>query len=475
MDINITTSGEIFYGGPFDPLPDGTSIHYSSDAGSSWNIIHINNLSPSPGALFTATKINNGYIVAGSESQGVVRSIDNGSTFQSISGTTVAGNVARLDLAPWGDLFVSYDGGKGMRLINANSLIATTASATTLTNFPNTYSVYYNPLDVAFGQTNNIYVGTDNGFYSSADNGTSFNPNSTGLTSKKILRLRVNQIDGYLYLANGEGLFRSSSQVITGSPQTKNNQTISFSPLPSKMYGDSPFDITTTLASTSSGLLLSFTSSNTSVATISGNTITIKGAGNTTITATQSGNANYNAAPDVQQNLTVTKADQAIIFNPISPKMVGDVFDLLVQAGASGNPLTFTSSDTNVATISGNTVTVIEAGTTLITANQLGNLNYNAAQSIQQELVAMLVTGIEQTEVGEMEVYPNPVSDQLEINLNDIGEIVKVEILDMKGVAVEHGDYKMSEQKLSLPVSYLSRSIHSLFEIRRSAKGFTIH
>ena len=58
----------------------------------------------------------------------------------------------------------------------------------------------------------------------------------------------------------------------------------------------------------SSGLPVSYTSSNTAVATISGNTVTLAGGvGSTTITANQSGNANYNAAPQVTQTLTVTK------------------------------------------------------------------------------------------------------------------------------------------------------------------------
>jgi uncharacterized repeat protein (TIGR02543 family) len=93
---------------------------------------------------------------------------------------------------------------------------------------------------------------------------------------------------------------------------TKANQTISFGALANKTTADLPFNLTATV---SSGLIVSYLSSNTSVATIVGNTVTIVGVGTTTITASQSGNTNYNSAADVAQTLTVTLADiEEIIF-----------------------------------------------------------------------------------------------------------------------------------------------------------------
>lgn len=85
----------------------------------------------------------------------------------------------------------------------------------------------------------------------------------------------------------------------------KEGQTITFAALASKTVGDAPFTLAGT---TSSGLTISYTSSNPLVATISGNTVTIVGAGTTVITASQVGDTNYAAAPDVQQTLTVLAA-----------------------------------------------------------------------------------------------------------------------------------------------------------------------
>jgi hypothetical protein len=100
-------------------------------------------------------------------------------------------------------------------------------------------------------------------------------------------------------------------------------QTITFdisSQLP-KTYGDAPF----TLAATAvpSELPVSFASSNPAVATVSGNLVTIIGAGTATITASQDGDANYAAAVPVDQQLTVSKKPVTVTAVPYS-KIYGD-------------------------------------------------------------------------------------------------------------------------------------------------------
>jgi len=79
-------------------------------------------------------------------------------------------------------------------------------------------------------------------------------------------------------------------------------QDITFDNLPTKNYGDATFSLT---ASASSGLPITYTSSNTNVATVSGSTVTIKGPGRSFITASQAGNANYTAAANQTKPLNV--------------------------------------------------------------------------------------------------------------------------------------------------------------------------
>ncbi|MEI7815589.1 MAG: MBG domain-containing protein, partial [Desulfuromonadales bacterium] len=60
--------------------------------------------------------------------------------------------------------------------------------------------------------------------------------------------------------------------------------------------------------------------------------------------------------------------------------MIGDTAVVSVSSqGASGNAVTYTSSNTGVCTVSGTTLTIVGIGSFKITAHQAGNSNYNAA------------------------------------------------------------------------------------------------
>ncbi|ADY52957.1 Ig family protein [Pseudopedobacter saltans DSM 12145] len=81
-------------------------------------------------------------------------------------------------------------------------------------------------------------------------------------------------------------------------------QTVNLSALSGKKYGDSDFDLP---ATSSAGLVLSYSSDNPNVATISGNTVSIKAAGSTKITVTQAGDATY-LPLNKEETFTVGKA-----------------------------------------------------------------------------------------------------------------------------------------------------------------------
>ncbi|WP_420316691.1 T9SS type A sorting domain-containing protein [Ekhidna sp.] len=181
--------------------------------------------------------------------------------------------------------------------------------------------------------------------------------------------------------ANYESVSDQLSFLITDD--SKENQTISFGVLESKIYGDPSFDLS---ATASSNLEVSYSSSNENVASISGNTVNIHGAGTTVITATQQGNESFNAALSVSQELIVSKADQTISFQEIPSKSLGDSEFELIADASSGLNVSFTSSNQDVATVSGNIVTIVGAGSTIITALQEGDLNYNPASPVEQTL-----------------------------------------------------------------------------------------
>ena len=91
--------------------------------------------------------------------------------------------------------------------------------------------------------------------------------------------------------------------LLTISSFAQTPQTITFPDIPVKGYGDTSFTLNTTA---SSGLGITYVSSNTAVATVSGNTVTIKStSGFSFISAFQAGNSTYAAATPIPQLLVV--------------------------------------------------------------------------------------------------------------------------------------------------------------------------
>ncbi|HMJ25610.1 MAG TPA: Ig-like domain-containing protein, partial [Pyrinomonadaceae bacterium] len=99
----------------------------------------------------------------------------------------------------------------------------------------------------------------------------------------------------------------STSTVLT-QVVNKADQFITFNALAGKTYGDAPFTVS---ATASSGLPVSFQILS-GPATISGNTVTITGAGSVTVRASQGGDGNYNPAPDFDQSFTVAQATATV-------------------------------------------------------------------------------------------------------------------------------------------------------------------
>ena len=181
----------------------------------------------------------------------------------------------------------------------------------------------------------------------------------------------------------GDSTFKAANDVSRTLTVTQGSQSIKLSLTASRPYSTNTFTLP---LNSSAELPVSYSSSDPNVASILSNLVTITGVGSTTITASQNGDHNYAAASNVYQTLTVTQAKQTISFNTPSTKTYGDISFNLVATSSSGLPVTFASSNTNVATISGNLVTIVGAGKSSITASQTGNANYHAAANVSKTL-----------------------------------------------------------------------------------------
>jgi len=171
---------------------------------------------------------------------------------------------------------------------------------------------------------------------------------------------------------------------ITALASVKDNQVIQFAELPVKTIGGQDFAAG---AIASSGLPVSYTSSDTTVAMIYGDYIHLKGAGTTTITASQAGNEDYYAAQSVSRSFTVKKQSQSITFDALPQKVYGEPDFTLTASSSLGYPVSFSSSDSTVAVINGNAVHLTGIGSAVITASQSGNESVEAAKATQLLIV----------------------------------------------------------------------------------------
>ena len=81
---------------------------------------------------------------------------------------------------------------------------------------------------------------------------------------------------------------------------------------------------------------------------------------------------------------TVNNSEQTITFPPPAARTYGDAPFALNATASSGLPVSYTSNTTTVCTISGNSVTLVAAGSCSITASQTGNGSYNPATPVTQ-------------------------------------------------------------------------------------------
>jgi arylsulfate sulfotransferase len=156
---------------------------------------------------------------------------------------------------------------------------------------------------------------------------------------------------------------------------SKADQSLSFEPLSDKTYGDAPFNIN---ASSTSGLPVHF-SILSGPATMSDDILTITGAGTVTVRASQAGDTNYQAAPDVDQSFTVGKATPAITWTNPASITYGTALDATQLNAASSVPgaLVYTP-------VAG---TILNAGN-----NQSLTVNFNPADSANYKQASLSVS-----------------------------------------------------------------------------------
>ena len=152
------------------------------------------------------------------------------------------------------------------------------------------------------------------------------------------------------------------------------------------------------------------------------------------------------------------KLSQTIQFDALPGKRIGDAPFELTGTATSGLPLTYSSSNTSIATINGDQVTLVAPGTTDITASQPGNFLYFAApndvtQTLNVGEPSLVISPSDQ----DIQLYPNPVKDKLIIK-GMKGTTEDVVIFDSRGrIAMEK---QVTRDNTTIDVSSLLKGVY---------------
>jgi hypothetical protein len=247
----------------------------------------------------------------------------------------------------------------------------------------------------------------------------------------------------------------------------KGDQSITFPFLPTKKFGDLPFGVQPT---SSTGLPVELTSSNPAIATITGQTITIHQAGEVTISASQNGNGLYNAAQPIDRLLVISRSSQTISFDPLPEKKTSDASFELMASSSSSLKIAFSSDNPEVATVSGNIVTIHKAGVTNIIATQSGDTNFLSAPPITRALVVNLILGVEDLN-QRISVYPNPTSDFAIIeNDQNVETIHLCDALGKETLELLRNENRIDLRSFSPGVYYLKIQLKNVTQMFRVIK-----
>ncbi|MCE2989385.1 MAG: hypothetical protein LW838_04470, partial [Nitrosomonadaceae bacterium] len=178
----------------------------------------------------------------------------------------------------------------------------------------------------------------------------------------------------------GNATYAAAPEVQRTVVINKGNQTITFGTLASRSMVPATFGLT---ATASSGLPVSYASTTQTRCTVSGVTVMLVSVGTCTITASQVGNSNFNAANNVTQSFSISLAPQTITFPTIGTKFILDSPLTLSATASSGLPVTFSTNTPASCTVSGNVATLVAQGSCQIIVNQPGNGSYQSASASQ--------------------------------------------------------------------------------------------
>ncbi|HZI18503.1 MAG TPA: MBG domain-containing protein [Pyrinomonadaceae bacterium] len=190
-------------------------------------------------------------------------------------------------------------------------------------------------------------------------------------------------------LASGNYAFTFAGGTLT---VTKAGQTITFDSLGAKTYGDGDFALS---AAASSGLPVGFAAGGN--CTISGATLRVGGAGPCTVTATQPGDANYEAATPVERSFQINKAGTTTVVTIADAVYSGAPHGAtagVTGAGGFSQPLVVTYAGRNGTTYGPSADAPTNAGEYTASATYAGGDNHEGSGDSRDFVISKAAAAI---------------------------------------------------------------------------------
>lgn len=314
---------------------------------------------------------------------------------------------------------------------------ATITGAATTSAFTTTYGTTSTPQSFSISGSNltaSITATAPTGFEVSNDGITygstaTFTQSSGSASGTLRIRLKANASATGTYNSNNIVLSSTgASSVNITTPASGNSVSTKALTVGGISFNDKVYDGTTTVTMSGtpsySGLV------NSESFTVSGAVTWAFSSANagSAISITRTGSysapsTNYTVTQPTGFTANITKANQTITYNNIPFKCLSDV-DFAPDAVSSvGSVITFTSSNTSIATIVSNKVHIVGNGTCTITASQSGNTNYFAATNVTKTLIVKSPTSrwsFESTTISNTGTTPNFGSTSAVADIGDL-------------------------------------------------------
>ena len=188
----------------------------------------------------------------------------------------------------------------------------------------------------------------------------------------------------------GNTNYNAASQVIQTITVAKGAQVVAFtSAAPSAKVSGATYTPVVSGGASGNVASLSIAASSGSVCSVTNGVVSFNAVGSCEVEVNQSGNANYEAAAQAIQTITVTKGSQVLAFTSTPPSLrpvQGTTYTPTATYGPSGEPVVYTidALAATICTISSGVISFQAVGDCILHADQAGTANYTAATRITQ-------------------------------------------------------------------------------------------